>query len=158
MDRRGPVGPARAAGPGDLRTTIAIAVVMHAGGVLVGRRRTDAADAAGLHEFPGGKVETGESAAAAAVRETMEEAGLSIRVGRLLATAVAESTRGPVDLLFFQAAPVSPAPDPKPPFAWVPLPCLKDLGFPAANRGVVELLLRSRGDERPPSSGCEGQA
>ena len=63
---------------------IAVAVVTHGDRVLVGRRAANAEHAAGLHEFPGGKVEPGESPSAAAVRETLEEAGLSIRIGPLL--------------------------------------------------------------------------
>lgn len=44
---------------------------------------------AGKWEFPGGKVEAGESARAALAREIAEELGLSLDVGKLLGTGTA---------------------------------------------------------------------
>lgn len=140
MDLRAAAGGRRTTEPEEHRATIAIAVVIDAGLALVGRRAADAADAAGMHEFPGGKVEPGESAAAAASRETLEEAGISIRVGPLLARGSTASSRGPVELLFFRASPHAPVPSPRPPFAWIPVAHLRTLRFPAANHAVVELL------------------
>lgn len=135
-------GSPRPEGPDDrpTSTTIAVAVVIDADTILVGRRPADAADAAGMDEFPGGKVEPGESAQAAARRETLEEAGIPISVGPLLARGWADSSRGPVELLFFEASPLAPVPSPRPPFAWIPVARLGGLRFPAANRGVVALV------------------
>jgi 8-oxo-dGTP diphosphatase len=47
-------------------------------------RRTRPADTAGLWEFPGGRVEQGESDAAALGREIREELGVRIEVGELI--------------------------------------------------------------------------
>ena len=58
-------------------TVVAVAVVLSTGRVLVGKRRDDAADAPGRDEFPGGKVEAGDSAELAAARECLEESGVS---------------------------------------------------------------------------------
>ena len=61
-------------------TQIAVAVVIMNNHVLVGQRSSHARDAAGLHEFPGGKIEQHEAPEEAAIRECLEEAGIAISV------------------------------------------------------------------------------
>jgi mutator protein MutT len=58
------------------RVEIAVAVVEHQGRFLIGKRPDDAA-LGGYWEFPGGKVEQGESPADAAIRECLEETGVA---------------------------------------------------------------------------------
>lgn len=58
---------------------------------LLVARRTAPPQLAGKWEFPGGKVETGESSEAALHRELLEELGISVRLGAELA---AETTAG----------------------------------------------------------------
>jgi len=60
------------------------AALVRDGRVLAARRTTPAA-AAGRWEFPGGKVEDGESPEAALVREIAEELGVDVVVRRWLA-------------------------------------------------------------------------
>lgn len=121
-------------------TQIAVAVAVRRGHVLVGRRSASAIDAAGLDEFPGGKVEPGETAAAAAARECLEEAGIAVRVGRLLDRAVGAARSGPLEVLFFAAEPLDDRAEPHPPFAWVSVADLSALRFPAANAAVLARL------------------
>lgn len=131
-------------------TTIAVAVVLSAGRVLVGRRAADAADAAGRQEFPGGKVEPGETPAAAAARECLEESGIDVLPRAVILTTAATSSHGPLELIFIAATPraTSPgdvtAPPPRPPFEWVSLTSLDAAEFPAANARIVELLQSGR--------------
>lgn len=58
----------------------ALAVIVKNHQVLVGKRNADRIYA-GWWEFPGGKIEPGESAAAACKREAMEELGDRIQLG-----------------------------------------------------------------------------
>jgi len=60
------------------------AALVRDGRVLAARRTTPAA-AAGRWEFPGGKVEDGESPETALVREVAEELGVTVDVRRWLA-------------------------------------------------------------------------
>jgi mutator protein MutT len=121
-------------------TTIAVAVVQRHGHALVGRRAADALDAAGLDEFPGGKVEPGESPADAAARECLEEAGIAVSIDALLDRAASSASSGPLDILFFAATPLNDREEPLIPFAWVPVAELATLRFPAANAGVLTRL------------------
>ncbi|BAC88810.1 8-oxo-dGTP diphosphatase MutT [Gloeobacter violaceus] len=63
---------------------IAIGIVCFAGKVLIDRRPVDAA-LGGLWEFPGGKILPGETPEACVAREVLEEVGLTVTVGELLA-------------------------------------------------------------------------
>jgi len=120
---------------------IAVAIVIDDGRVLVGQRDARAEDAAGLHEFPGGKVEPGESPGAAAARETLEEAGVAVRVGPLLDAVTGSARSGPIEILFFEAEPLDAAALPRPPFAWVVIADLTKLSFPPANEQVIRRVM-----------------
>ncbi|RLS33342.1 MAG: NUDIX domain-containing protein [Planctomycetota bacterium] len=130
-------------------TVIAVAVVVAGDSVLVGRRSAMALDAAGLAEFPGGKLEAGESAAHAAARECLEETGLAVRIGALLEVVPATSSAGNIEIRFFAAAPLPGPVIPRPPFAWLPMADLAQLPFPTANRRILERLIA--GTILPPS-------
>ncbi len=123
------------------KATIAVAVVLSAGRVLVGRRRDDAADAPGRDEFPGGKVEAGEAVELAAARECLEESGVDVIVGRRLHVARATSSGGAIEIHFHRASPVDANVSPQPPFIWLKIEDLARCQFPPANAEVVRQLL-----------------
>src|SRR5690606_38078846 len=88
-------------------TTIGIAVILEQGHVLVGIRGPQS-PLPGLAEFPGGKCDAGESPAACALRETLEETGLRVEIAEPLDQRVWTYPHGEVDLHFFLCRPAEP--------------------------------------------------
>ena len=118
---------------------IAVVIVVHQQRVLVGKRACNAATAKGLHEFPGGKIENGESASGAAVRECLEETGLHISIERQLDRTFTDE--GHFEIIFFLGSLKSRVnPEPCEPFKWLSRTELDLCTFPAANRPVVNWL------------------
>jgi len=85
--------------------TVAAALIFRDSKILICQRRHD--DTHGLQwEFPGGKVEVGESPSQALVRELREELGIEAVIGREIFRTrhrYLEST-SELELIFFQAA------------------------------------------------------
>lgn len=118
---------------------IAVAVVLRGDHVLIGRR-PPGVPLAGLWEFPGGKVQPGETPAAAAVRECQEETGLAVEVMHEYTSVTHDYPHGRVELRFFQAAPLVGAQSPRAPFRWVSLADLNRYEFPPANAALLTEL------------------
>jgi mutator protein MutT len=123
-----------------MTTLIAIAVVEHEGRFLIGQRLSGV-PLAGLWEFPGGKVEPGESASEAAVRECLEETGLTVRVLAEYPSHVHGYEHGRVELRFFRCELIEPHSHLHEPYRWVPREQLHCYEFPVGNRNLLELLL-----------------
>jgi 8-oxo-dGTP diphosphatase len=124
------------------RTQIAIAVVEHQGGFLIGRRPPNV-PLAGLWEFPGGKLQAGETAEDAAARECLEETGVAIQVGAEFPSVEYDYAHDRIELHFFACTPIDPAHPPHEPFRWVRRAQLAALEFPAANRAILDRLADS---------------
>ncbi|HEX5105197.1 MAG TPA: (deoxy)nucleoside triphosphate pyrophosphohydrolase [Pirellulaceae bacterium] len=123
-------------------TPIAIAVVEHEGRFLIGQRPAGV-PLAGLWEFPGGKIQPGETPEAAAVRECLEETGLAVQPLFRYPDHEQHYDHGSVQLHFIACLPAASAlPNPRPPFRWVNRQHLAEYHFPAGNRGILELLHR----------------
>ncbi|MGW3821839.1 NUDIX hydrolase [Streptomyces sp. NPDC005071] len=69
---------------------ISAAIIVHADRVLMVRRRVKEGEL--MWQFPAGAIEAGESAEDAAVRETEEETGLTVKAIRLLGERVHPKT------------------------------------------------------------------
>jgi 8-oxo-dGTP diphosphatase len=81
---------------------VVAAVIIRDGCVLACRRNPDRS-AGGLWEFPGGKVEPGESAEDALAREIREELGVDIEIGELIHRATTPTNSARVDLSSYAA-------------------------------------------------------
>lgn len=123
-------------------TLIAISVIEQDGHFLVGRR-PPGVPLAGLWEFPGGKIEIGESAATAAQRECREECGLEIEVEQTLSVVEHAYEHGTLKLFFMAAHIVGQHHSIKSPFQWVERCELANLEFPAANASLIAMLLQA---------------
>jgi 8-oxo-dGTP diphosphatase len=119
-------------------------VIVRGQRVLIARRLPEAHQG-GLWEFPGGKVEPGESAVAALSRELREELGVDVEVGPVLARVRHRyPDREAVDLSFRACRVRSgePAALGCSGIAWVGPHDLAGYEFPAANGPVVAHLRR----------------
>ena len=88
---------------------VVAAVIVHGGRVLACRRGEGKVDA-GKWEFPGGKVERGESPAQALAREIREELGVDVRVGELLRSDVTDAAARSIRLTCLAATLAGPRP------------------------------------------------
>ena len=121
-------------------TPIAIAVVEHEGQILVGRRPVGV-PLAGLWEFPGGKIESGETPEAAAIRECAEETGLRVQASFRYPSQFEQYDHGEVELFFIGCRLLGNLQQPRRPFLWVPRGELANLEFPSGNRAIIKRLL-----------------
>ena len=92
-------------------TTVAAALIQRQGLVLICRRRADQ-DHAGKWEFPGGKLERGETPAACLRRELAEELGIEAVVGNEITRYQFQYPgRKEIQLVFFSVVEYRGAPD-----------------------------------------------
>lgn len=121
---------------------VAAALIVRNGEVLIGQRRTDQ-PMASLWEFPGGKIETGESPQQALARELSEELGIQASIGPPV-TRIRHNYRhgGAVDLQFFAVHEFAGEIDNQiyQQVRWVRLQDLTTYDFLAADRGLIRDL------------------
>jgi 8-oxo-dGTP diphosphatase len=125
-------------------TRVVGAVVRRQDRVLCGRRRPGLSQA-GRWEFPGGKVEAGESDQRALARELAEELGVRIEVGPQFSQTVSATAEGQlIELVCYEARLVGPEPQVSrdhDALVWQRLGDLAALDFSAPDRTTVALLL-----------------
>ena len=132
---------------------IAAALVWRGPRLLIARRPEDGL-LGGLWEFPGGKVETGETPAEAARREVLEELGVEVEIVGEVAKVQHAYSHFRITLHLFHARWIegdpaiseSRAGSPR----WVLPGELARYAFPAANQAVIRRLVG--GEERAPES------
>jgi 8-oxo-dGTP diphosphatase len=108
------------------------------GHVLIARRPLDTHQG-GLWEFPGGKVEAGETAKAALARELAEELGIAVAASRPLIQVSHDYPDKQVLLDVWEVLAFSGEPHgvEGQPLAWVDPEDLPNFSFPAANRAII---------------------
>jgi mutator protein MutT len=125
-------------------TRIAIAVVEDTDRFLIGRRAEGKA-LGGFWEFPGGRVESGETAAEAAKRECREETGLEVEVVGDYGCHDHQYDHDLLRLHFLACRPLAPRSIPREPFRWVARGELSRYTFPAGNDRILARLAEDSG-------------
>ncbi|MFF1573656.1 (deoxy)nucleoside triphosphate pyrophosphohydrolase, partial [Leifsonia sp. NPDC058292] len=121
-----------------------VAAVIVADGRVLACRRAPHKAPAGSWEFPGGKVEPGESAPDSLVREIREELSVEITVGRLLDRSTTVVGGRPIDLSCYLAA-LAGAPPARSTdhdrLEWLSVPHLSGLEWSAPDLPAVQALI-----------------
>ncbi len=122
---------------------VVVAAVVEQGRCVLVTERPAGTHLAGHWEFPGGKVEAGESHRQCLEREMREELDVGVQVGEeLLATTFRYPDRT-VDLHFYRCE-INGTPTPLlgQGLRWMPRTELDTLPFPAADRELIQRLAR----------------
>jgi 8-oxo-dGTP diphosphatase len=82
---------------------VVTAAVMFLGGRILLARRATGQQLAGKWEFPGGKVEEGETLAECLARELREELGIDAQIGEILGESIHRYEGGVIKLIALEA-------------------------------------------------------
>lgn len=122
---------------------IVVAVLQRDGLYLIGKRPAKGL-LGGLWEFPGGKVEPGETHQQALTRQCKEELSLKVKVGGLIASVNHAYTHFRITLNAYRCTTLKPNAEPKQKthteLRWVPREEFKDYAFPKANHKFLDML------------------
>ncbi len=120
---------------------IAVGVIQKQGRLLITRRRAEGL-LGGLWEFPGGKVEKGETPEAACVREIMEETGLEVAVTSHLTHVRHAYTHFKIEMDVYNCDYVAGeiCLDGPVDHRWTTLDRIRDFAFPRANLKFIPLI------------------
>jgi len=121
------------------------AIVVRNGTVLAAQR-SPLMSLAGCWEFPGGKIETGESPQGALAREMSEELLCAVTIGEHVETTRHEYDFGVVTLTTFFATLVEGEPQltEHSEIRWIPIPDLLSVEWAAADLPAAKRVMRDR--------------
>ena len=121
---------------------IGVAVINNKQGKILIDRRKEKGEMGGLWEFPGGKIEVGETIEECIKREIKEELDIEIRVGDRLTTITHSYKAFKVTLYVHNCQHLSGQPQPLEceEIRWVEAAQMNQYQFPAANTQIIHLL------------------
>ena len=121
---------------------IGVAVISNQEGKILIDRRLSSGLMAGLWEFPGGKIESGETVNECIAREIREELGISIEVGKHLLTVNHTYSEFKVTLIVHSCRLLRGEPQPLEcqEVRWVNISELNNFTFPEANHQIITAL------------------
>ena len=122
-------------------TIVVTAAIVKDHGRYFVTRRLKGTHLEGLWEFPGGKIEAGESLADGLRRELQEELGTEVEVGEEVFTVTHHYPERSVELHFLACTFLSaPVPLLGQEMRWVPREELRSLEFPPADEELIRVL------------------
>jgi 8-oxo-dGTP diphosphatase len=128
---------------------IVVAAVIEQEDRFLVTRRQDGVHLAGMWEFPGGKIDPGETHAAALQRELREELDTDVDVGELVFDVTHEYPDRAVALYFYRCTLLgAPRPLLGQEMRWVARGELSSLGFPPADEELITLLMKADAPRR----------
>ncbi len=120
---------------------VAVAIVEHQGKILISQRTEDQT-LSGHWEFPGGKIDLGETVEACVVRELKEELDIEVKPKKKVWDVTYDYPDRTIELSFFICDWVGGEPKSmeNQTFKWVAQDELTQYTFPPANKELIEKL------------------
>ncbi|MDB5332627.1 MAG: hypothetical protein JWP03_3778 [Phycisphaerales bacterium] len=129
------------------RLDVVIAIIHHSGKVLISQRRKDDSFA-GFWEFPGGKLERGETPEQCLARELSEELAITVQPTGTFPPIEHDYSTVRVRLLPYLCTITTGEPRPLAAqrLEWIDAPHLRDYRFPSANAVLIEQIISRLAD------------
>ena len=124
---------------------VTAAILEKDGKILIGKRKTGDELFAGLWEFPGGKIEDGETPEECMARELMEELEIEVEVGILITSNKHRYPNGIFELLAYRVQHICGnfVLNDHDEIKWITIDELSNFEFPPANTPIINYLKNS---------------
>ncbi len=125
---------------------IAVGLIFNEAGEVLIQKRPEEGLLGGLWEFPGGKIEEGETPEEACKREVREELGIEVAVTSAFHKLSHAYTHFRITMHAFRCRHVAGVPrsHSDQPVRWIPVEALPEYAFPRANRRLIERMRNER--------------
>jgi len=119
---------------------IVIALIMQEKRIFI-TKREESAHLSGYWEFPGGKVEPGETFTDALIRECQEELGVDVEVSNKMETFLFQYPDRNLEFHIYRCKFIDQKPNISVRACWVPISDLGAYHFPPANTRIIRTLM-----------------